>query len=330
MVQLYWESQVKDLCRKHSLNAYLGRKEISERDFEKLCDTYDKFIKHFYGEIVISRNYDIFPAYSLISYVVHLYDKKYSFFIPYDLLKRETDPLEKLVHKSTSIFVFNHNHVYLLKFHNNKWHKIDSLSGIVVVNLSQYRRGSRMGFIIPRLDEHLDFDIKYYTDKTNLFLQKHNIKTDLDLRHWLATNFQHKLLDDLEIHLANLMLIYKQLHDAKSTRIEKFLRVFYQDKLDFDHVYRNLPLILSQYSNLEITPTEPNEEPTEKPIKSIIKPTEELNEESIEKPTEESIDKSSKKSKKKKKKNKKKSKKNRKARGKLKKQLKKARLRSQN
>ena len=41
---IYWERQVGNNCRIHSLNAFFGKNKIAESDFKKFCLEYDTII----------------------------------------------------------------------------------------------------------------------------------------------------------------------------------------------------------------------------------------------------------------------------------------------
>lgn len=248
MSQIYWESQRGKLCRLHSLNTYFNCKKITDEEFHQYCKDYNQYIKEYYGETIVSQNYDIFPTYSLISYIIHKLDNKYCYFIPLNKLKDEKMSLENLIHKSTSFFVFNQNHVYLVKYHKNSWHKVDSLSGIVNVKLRQFN-GRNMGFIIPRETSELEFDVDLFRTKIQKYLTDKNIKTTTNVKALINNNFKNYLLGDMEVWLSHLNQIYQiyQIQDNnKKTGLNEMLTFFYQNKLNEKYIHDTLPYVLKQ------------------------------------------------------------------------------------
>jgi hypothetical protein len=238
MNKLYWESQKNGLCRLHSLNAYFGTKKINETDFHKHCQTYNNIIKDKYNEIIESENYDIFPTYSLVSYIINHYENKYSYFIPFNELKNEGKTLKDIVHKSESFFVFNNKHIYTVKFYNKKWYKIDSLSGIIPITFDKLN-GNKMGFIIPRNTNDLHFDEELLTNKIINFLKKNNINNIQDVINWFNNNYGNLLLSDLEVWLSHLEQILEKLN--KSNRnLTKLIKEFYKNKNNIEFLRRNL------------------------------------------------------------------------------------------
>ena len=235
---LYWESQKGDLCRLHSLNTYFGYKKISENEFKRYCQEYNKYIKDSYNEIIKSENYDIFPTYSLMSYIIHQIEGKYCYFIPYGGLKKEIMPLEKLLNKSSSFFVFNRKHVFTVKYHNKKWYKIDSLAGILPITLSRLQN-DRLGFIIPRNDEDLEFDKSIFMTKIKNYLNQNNIETKTNVVEWMNNNYEEKLLDDMEIYLAHLNQILINQNQGM-TSLVKLMSRFNQNKMDIPFITRHL------------------------------------------------------------------------------------------
>ena len=243
--EIYWESQRGNMCRLHSLNAYFNFKKITEPDFIQYCNDYNQYIKDYYGEIILSQNYDIFPTYSLISYIIKRLVNKYCYFVPFNKLKNEKKSFSELLHNSKSFFVFNQKHIYLVKLHKNKWYKVDSLSGIVNIKLNQYDHGNKMGFIIPREIEDLDYDIQVFRKKILNFLDVSQIKTTLNVKTWVNNNFKTKLLDNMEVWLSHLNQIY-QLKNTPNIILNSMLNSFYQNKHNEKHIHDSLPMVLKK------------------------------------------------------------------------------------
>jgi hypothetical protein len=238
MDKLYWESQKGGLCRLHSLNVYFGFKKFNEKDFQQHCQTYNNIIKETYNEIIKSEYYDIFPTFSLISYIINYYENKYSYFIPFNGLKNENKTLKELIYKSESFFVFNNKHIYTIKLYKGKWYKIDSLSGIIHITLEKLN-GNNMGFIIPRNTNDLHFDEEIITNKIIDFLQNNNIKNVQDVIYWFNHNYNNLLLGDLEVWLSHLEQILEKLNKSNKN-LTKLINGFHKNKSNTDFLCRNL------------------------------------------------------------------------------------------
>lgn len=262
--KLYWESQKGNLCRLHALNAYFGSKKISETEFKNYCEQYNQYIKQYYNETIKSQNYDIFPTYSLVSYIINQIEGKYCYFIPFNQLKHESLSLKELLHKSDSFFVFNNKHIYTVKYHNNKYNKIDSLSGIFPVQLSSFK-GHKTGFVIPRDTQNLDFDKKLLMNKIETYLVKNDIKTTINIKEWINNNYNNKLLDDMEVPLAHLNQVMIIKGESVSS-LNKMMNGFYQNKLNRNFISRILPRTLFRL-NLVIKIQQPADELLKKPEK---------------------------------------------------------------
>jgi hypothetical protein len=238
MNKLYWESQKNGLCRLHSLNAYFGFKKINKKDFHKYCQIYNDMIKDRYNEVIKSENYDIFPTYSLISYIINHYENKYSYFVPFNELRNESKTLKELINKSESFFVFNNKHIYTVKLYKGKWYKIDSLSGIIPITLEKLN-GKKMGFIIPRNTNDLQFDEDLYINKITNYLKYKNIKNSQGVIKWFNNNYANILLDDLEVWLSHLEQILEKLNKS-NRKLTKLINGFHKNKNNIEFIRRNL------------------------------------------------------------------------------------------
>ena len=81
MSDIYWERQVGNFCRIHSLNAFFGKKEISVEKFENYCKEYDSLIPG-----LESIKMDGFAeCRSIVSYIVEKYTNNYLQLVPINL-----------------------------------------------------------------------------------------------------------------------------------------------------------------------------------------------------------------------------------------------------
>ena len=127
---MYWERQRGDLCRLHSLNAFFGRNEISEEQFRKYCDEYDKIVPGletksmdgFSGGRCIINWLLHNRGYHTVLIPINKYNSRNNINIEYykNLIK------SSFIH---NVFEFNPKHVWLNKKNNKIWYKLDSMSG---------------------------------------------------------------------------------------------------------------------------------------------------------------------------------------------------------
>jgi len=157
---MYYEKQIGDMCRLHSLNAYFGYKKLEDQDFFKYCDNYDNII-----EGLNSRDMDGFAeGRCIINYIIDVIDKKYTLTIPIDLFKNSReyiniDRYNRLLSQIECYFEFNKTHVWFnKKDKDHKWWKIDSISGIHLID-PKFKKNE---YIIVFNDSLLINEIDYY------------------------------------------------------------------------------------------------------------------------------------------------------------------------
>lgn len=185
-MDIYYERQRNDLCRLHSINAYYGYSKLSEQEFYIFCEEYDTLIKG-----LKSRNMDGFAeGRSIISYILDKISNKYVFLIPINSYSRSREHIDtvrysKLLQQLSSFFEFNKNHVWFNKKINNKWYKIDSISGVNRNDPSL----SNNGYLLIFEDKLLYMEIEYY-----IFLLKNNKSNNFILEKEIALyNLYHSL-----------------------------------------------------------------------------------------------------------------------------------------
>ena len=121
---MYWERQQGGNCRIHSLNAFFGRPQITEQKFAEYCKELDTEKKS--GIDAASYDFTDCDQNNIISYIVKR-ETNYSFFTK-SVLKRYVDADE--LTSSNCFFMFSVDHIWLVRYHENKFFFIDSLSGI--------------------------------------------------------------------------------------------------------------------------------------------------------------------------------------------------------
>jgi hypothetical protein len=163
---IFWERQNSDLCRLHSLNAYFGYKKLDQNEFMKLCEEYDEIIKG----LKTSTMDGFAEGRCIISYILDKLDSKYVFLIPlnsYNGVRNDIDidRYTKLIKLVNGFFEFNKGHVWFNKKVKGKWYKIDSISGVNMINEPSIRKN---GILLIIDDKHLYNEIDYYLKLLNL------------------------------------------------------------------------------------------------------------------------------------------------------------------
>lgn len=123
--EIYYEQQIGSLCRLHAINAFFGRHMITQELFFEYIREYDEFNRSLDPSYSInSTHFDCCHFYreTLISFIL----KKYGIYTIYIPISRCTPDLSNLLGKF--IFAFNENHIYGMRYHNNRWYKVDSIS----------------------------------------------------------------------------------------------------------------------------------------------------------------------------------------------------------
>ena len=166
---IYWEPQKGNNCRIHSLNAFFGRQLITEPLFKKYCTEYDDII---WGLNSIQMD-GFAECRSIVSYIVDKYTKKYCALIPINLRgihnkHRQLWEYNRFIpflkkEFITAYFEFNKDHIWLNKYHNGKWYKIDSLSGITEINKPV--RFNENGYLLVFEKTLLFYEIEYLINK---------------------------------------------------------------------------------------------------------------------------------------------------------------------
>lgn len=140
---MYWERQRGGLCRLHSLNAFFGYQKFSDSDFINLSREFDERQLRLFGQTCSSQNFDIVGSdqLNLVSFILSKFGIATRYYAINEHLKRP------LIIDCDKFFVYDAGHIWLMKKENEKWHRIDSLSGISRTNIN-YRQ-KNIGFILP-------------------------------------------------------------------------------------------------------------------------------------------------------------------------------------
>jgi hypothetical protein len=218
---IYWESQVGNNCRIHSLNAFFGEKKITEEQFTELCKEYDLLVPG-----LESIKMDGFAeCRSIVSFIVEKYTNKYLQLVPINLRNvhkknREFWNYDRFIsffdnpEGILGYFEFNRDHIWYNKYIDGSWFKIDSLSGITRIN--KINKFGENGFLLV-FDKKLNF---------------------IELQHLIYFIKSQKDLDELDIAFNNLFHLLKQI------RID-----YYYNDEEFNTKISNLKIIFKLLKN---------------------------------------------------------------------------------
>lgn len=150
---VYVEKQRGGLCRLHAINAFFGREELSEDDFNMYCGQYDKFYENI--SMPKAKDWDAVVANqeNLIAFILKRKLGMGVIFAPPNHVKETLEQwqaksiLDLIDPSLERFFMFNASHVWVVLKANNKWKRVDSLSGIQNVNLQAVTSIENHGFM---------------------------------------------------------------------------------------------------------------------------------------------------------------------------------------
>lgn len=205
-MSIYCESQQGDMCRLHSINNYFGRRLLNNTQFFNYCDEYDKIIEGLH-----SRNMDGFAeGRSIISYVVDKLDNKFTLLIPIDSYQASRKHLDlerylKIAHLIKSYFEFNKGHVWINKNINNKWYKIDSISGVHEINkINRFQKNH--GYLLVIDDILLYKELQYNID----YLKNIHIDSIFDDNHEIVFCNLYHILKHIPTNIKDLQSSFQE------------------------------------------------------------------------------------------------------------------------
>lgn len=196
MAGIYWERQRGGLCRLHSINAYFGKPVYSTDDFWNAADEFDKIQNDRFATTTSCRKFDLVNSdqRNLISYIL----SKHGIYARYVAINNHKDQIDDAI-TSTSFFVYDEGHIWIMSKWYGKWYKIDSVGGVGLRNPESLRREKNVGMIIPIHDKYNEF---MRLSKKMYDLTKPDVEQFLRKQH-AAKN----IMGDLEIILGAIMEI---------------------------------------------------------------------------------------------------------------------------
>jgi len=239
---VYWERQNSGYCRKHAINAYYQCEKITVGDFERYCSEFDNFCKGINIECDVKNN-DIVIGNQLnvISYIIYKISNIYTLLIPFNNYEKLINIYENnIIQYDDFIFMYNLDHIWGIKKIDNKWIKIDSLSGISEVNMVDMFRQKNVGFMIPRRRPMVDYEYNVENIIQNLARDsmRYKIYDDytelLNIDRIVEENYRlGRYIEDYELSIGVCYLI-KSLNGGYDKKYLEFLGYFNKNLLSLD------------------------------------------------------------------------------------------------
>lgn len=235
-MDIYWERQNSGLCRLHSLNAFFGYRKYTASDFIKICNEYDIEKNKIYNLKISCKSFDVINSdqQNIISYILHN-NNKYTKYYPINYIylnKISKDEFYEIhnLNDLSIFFIYNENHIYVIKKHNNRWYTVDSLTGISEIKCydiySYIKSKKNHGFIIPI--NH----IKYFY--INLELIKNELNNSSIKDYLIKKHSDNQILGNIEVPLNICMDILNYVFIKKN-------------KIEQDHIFNPINNIIKLY-----------------------------------------------------------------------------------
>ena len=220
-INIYWERQVGGNCRIHSLNSFFGLKKYSEFEFNKYCKKYDNINLSLYNTIISCKQFDLVNSnqQNIISYILkqnNIYTKYYP--INFIYINEINDIISNSLKR---FFIYNANHIWVIKKYNNDWYEVDSLRGINKINtdiINFIKNCKNAGFIIPI--NSINYFYKNLIKINNIIFEGSSFKKHEKLKYitefLIRNNKEKKILGEIEVPLNVCIDILKFILDRKS------------------------------------------------------------------------------------------------------------------
>lgn len=279
-MNIYWEQQNGGLCRLHALNAFFGKHMITPQQFNDYQLEYNIWQKKkFKNSFIDCKNFDALNSDQnniityLLKYKFKVFTKYFSInesqkynkinsSLDYSLDYIISNLLDKISNKF--IFIYNHDHIWGIKYKSDKWYKIDSLSGVSIINniYSEINR-KNVGFIIPICAKFIFVNninkikkiLSNYNKNILLNISEPKLKKEkLDLiSNYLKSLHNNDLiLGELELYLNIVVEILDIFYDGEyCSQIINIVERHKEFTLGFNHTnYLNISYILKFIPNI--------------------------------------------------------------------------------
>ena len=149
-MNIYYERQNGGLCRMHALNGYFGYPKITESQFNVYIKEYDIEYKEKYNFESSCSLFDNIASdqKNIVSFILKkfmIYSRYYALNELYNTsITKITDVL-----LGNYFFIYNENHIWGCKLCDNIWYKIDSITGVTIININSIINEKNIGFIVP-------------------------------------------------------------------------------------------------------------------------------------------------------------------------------------
>jgi hypothetical protein len=146
---MYREQQVGGNCRIHALNAYFQRPLITEDLFKKYIENFDSIMNILYHVKVNSLDFDLINSdqNNIICYILKHETVNVSTEY-YALNQHFTCDLKPQLENCHFFFMYNADHIWGVKKHNEKWYILDSLRPITETTISAVLSTNNIGLIL--------------------------------------------------------------------------------------------------------------------------------------------------------------------------------------
>jgi len=195
-MDIYWERQRGGQCRLHSINAYFGEPKYSDDMFYASADEFDIIQNNKFGTVTSCRSFDLINSdqRNLVSYILG----KHDIYVRYVAINLHSQHIEDAI-KSECFFVFNLDHIWIVKKQNDTWYKIDSMCGVGHINPSRIGNEKNIGIMIPISNLNVEF---------SRLAKQIDVDVDGDALQFIRVNhIEKKILGDVEVYLGSIITI---------------------------------------------------------------------------------------------------------------------------
>lgn len=260
-MDIYWEKQEGNLCRKHSINAYFGCSKIETSNFNEYCNEYNKYILEKYNIKIniLDNDYVLSNDIGIIPFILKKYENLFCFHLPINQINESINLMNLksfnyLSDTSDFIFVYNHDHIWGIKKINNNWKKIDSLSGISDININSLKNEKNIGFIIPRNKGTWENDYNHIIESIKIYIKKFNKNPNKlkDIRYCVTELWDNKQMLSYFEPLSGILIDIISTIDPDHGIIpiyKNFLIFFEKNKTDKEFICSWFPLIIDRLLN---------------------------------------------------------------------------------
>jgi hypothetical protein len=218
---IFYELQRGGLCRLHSINGFFGEAKVSTEQFNEFSKKMDKYIGDKFHEESHCLKFDSVSSDHniLVSFILKHYGV-YSRYLHMNSLFQNPKQLQNNLNdlNGNYFFVFNAGHIWGIRRFNNKWYKVDSLSGVQTFQVNTLTNLRDVSFLFPVIPK----DEFYRNLKTIQSILKRDI-TDIEIntldkiKTYLGEiNEKQLILGDLEVPLGVTMDILDVVFELKT------------------------------------------------------------------------------------------------------------------